>query len=457
MKTAWRVSLLLVFSLLLIWISTFGYAQTTVPSKAVGSGITGTVVDAVTREPLPLVTVSIFQKKGTQETLLGGVQSGVDGQFILPKIEKGDFWLRYSFVGYQSLEQLVHGSAAGGPPRRLNPVALQPQTQQLQEVQVQGHRADVTITPEKRIFNVASSLTSLGGTAEALLRNVPSVTIDESGVASLRNMPATIYVNGKPTQLTLAQIPANQIESVEVISNPSARYEAAATGGIVNIVLKQNRAPGYNGMVLVGIGNNSRYDATTNLDWQVGKWTLTALYSLNATRNPLKGYVNRVTYDPSSQSYDYFNQTTDINLNNRFQSGRLSAAYRPGTHDLVTLSGTLVTGAYNTNSNQQYSYRDGSGTVTGYGSRLTIPQNNFTNLQAELDWQHTFARKGEELRLMSSFTQNRISNAGDWLTTSFVTDSTNRLVPRPVTRSPTGLTAPLPVARHWCSWITFAR
>ena len=138
----------------------------------------------------------------------------------------------------------------------------------LKEVKVTGEKDALTMSTEKRVFNVAKNLTSIGGTAESLLRNVPSITLDENGNPSLRNMATTIYINGKPTQLTLAQIPANQIESVEVISNPSARYDASTSGGIVNLVLKKNRQPGYNGIATVSAGQLREIDAVTEAEEQ---------------------------------------------------------------------------------------------------------------------------------------------------------------------------------------------
>jgi outer membrane receptor protein involved in Fe transport len=388
----------------------------------------GKVTDATTHEALPFVTLAVFNHINGKDTLVAGGQTDEQGNFLLHHLPAtGTLTIRLSFMGYQTLTQPI----PAGENANLGTLALQQESQQLQEIKITGEKEDVTITPDKRIFNVSKNLTALGGTAETLLRNVPSVSIDESGSPSLRNMAATIYINGKPTQLTLAQIPASQIESVEVISNPSARYEAAASGGIINLVLKQNRLPGYNGMLLLGIGNNHRYDATANIDWQVGKWNIIGLYSLNATQNPLNGYLNQINYGNAGTQGTYFDQATNITLNNRFQSGRLSAGYSLNSRNLLTWSGTVVAGVYNTVSNQQYSYYDENHNMTGYGNRSTIPHNDFTNLQAEFDWKHTFARKGEELRLISSFTHNRISNAGDWQTNSFILDSTHNFSVQP--------------------------
>ncbi|MEP6737568.1 MAG: outer membrane beta-barrel protein, partial [Chryseolinea sp.] len=380
------------------------------------AAIEGAVIDEKTKEPIPFATVAVYERLSRKDTLVSGAQANAAGGFTISHLPKATLTLRVSSVGYQTKTITI---IITNEHINLGTLSLKMDTKLLQEVQIVAEQSDLQITPEKRIFNVAKNMTSVGGTAESLLRNVPSLTVDESGAASLRNMPTTIYIDGKPTQLTLAQIPANQIASVEVISNPSAKYDASTSGGIVNLVMKQNRAEGYNGMISAGVGNNSRYDATVNLDWQKQKWNLTGLYSLNATKNPLTGYVTRENTNADDVATGYFNQDTDISLNNLFQSGRIAADYKANDNNTISLVGTLVGGAFNTVSNQDYYYRNGSGTEISFGNRNTVPHNEYTNTTGELDWKHRFSRKGQELHFVSSITHNRVSNAGDWLTTAY--------------------------------------
>jgi len=393
-------------------------------AQSITGSLEGVVVDATSNEPMPFSSVAIYQKHNNKDSLIAGVETTLEGKFRIDNLPKKSLILRISFVGYQTLEQLISLTKDS---QNLGKLILKIDSKLLEEVKVVGEKSAIEITPEKRIFNVGKSLTSIGGTAESLLRNVPSLTIDESGSASLRNMAATIYINGKPTQLTLAQIPANQIETVEVISNPSAKYDASTSGGIVNLVLKQNRDEGYNGLISAGIGNNSRYDATVNLDWKKGKWNLTGLYSLNATKNPLPGYVHRQNKDADGSITSYFNQDTHISLNNRFQSGRLAAEYQLNSDNIFSLAATHIAGSFNTLSNQNYNYNDVSGNTTSFGSRTTIPANDYTNSGLEVDWRHKFSKKGEELHIIGSITHNRISNAGDWYTTAFDIDASDTI------------------------------
>ena len=266
------------------------------------------VVNEANTQPVPFATVSAWQKTGKDSMLLGGSQTNELGRFSIKNLPSGKVQIIVSFVGYQSISRLV---LIEKPMTDLGQFTLKSDATLLKEVKITGEKEAMSMSTEKRVFNVGKNLTAIGGTAESLLRNIPSITLDESGSPSLRNMATAIYINGKPTQLTLAQIPANQIESVEVISNPSARYDASTSGGIVNLILKRNQKPGYNGTASVGFGNNSRYDATVNLDLRQGKWNFTTLYSLNATQNPLNGYVNRTNF-LNGLPASYFNQNTEI-------------------------------------------------------------------------------------------------------------------------------------------------
>jgi len=402
-------------ALLLIAMQSHGQSTSTVV------GVKAIVRDATTQEPLPFASVALKQKSGDREIISGSAQTSLDGAFQITVVSSGNYVLQITFVGYATLEQDVMLSEK--KIIDLGTLLLQPNTKMLKEVEVVAEKAQVEITPGKRIFNVEKSLTAIGGTAESLLRNVPSVTIDETGAASLRNMGATIYVNGKPTQLTLAQIPANQIASIEVVSNPSARYDASTSGGIINLVLKKNREQGYNGLASLGVGNNSRYDGTVNLDFQRGKWNITTLYSLNATRNPLNGYSHRAVKNESGEPESYFDQTTATDQNNLFQSGRVAVDYSVNDNNVITMAGTVVGGVFNTTGNQTYNYSDINHVVTSDGGRQTVPHNDYTNLGGELDWKHQFPQKGRELSITTSFTHNRVSNAGDWYTTAYdVTD-----------------------------------
>lgn len=385
--------------------------------------IIGKIVDATNNQPLSFASVSVFKNQNTKDSLVSGVSTSETGIFTLNNLPVGKLTLKISFISYQSMSQLVELTENT---LDLGIIKLSPDATLLKEVQVKAEKDAISMGMDKRVFNVGKSLTSVGGTAEALLRNIPTISMDESGNPTLRNLATTIYINGKPTQLTLAQIPANQIESVEVISNPSARYDASTSGGIVNLVLKKNRKTGYNGTASVGVGNNSRFDGSLNLDYHEGKWNLTALYNMNSTKNPLNGYVNRTNFVNGTPT-SYFNQNTNISLDNIFHNGRLAVDYSPNKYNTFSVAGNIVGGTFNTSSNQAYEYRNAENLITSYGGRTTEPQNAYTNIGAEFDWKRTFAKKGRELSLVTSFTRNNVSNLADWLTTAQNANGSNQV------------------------------
>ncbi len=393
------------------FVSTSSLAQ----SKA---KISGKVVDATNSQPLPFASVAVLQVGADGDRLVGGAATSESGDFVISNVPVGQFKIQITYLGFQTKDQSLTIAKASSEVD-LGNIGLLAEASVLNEVTVTAEKTSMDMSLEKRTFNVAKNLTTNGGTAESLLRNIPSLTIDANGSATLRNVTTTIYVNGKPTQLSLAQIPANQIESVEVMTNPSAKYDASASGGIVNLVLKKNREAGYNGTLSASIGTDARVDGTVSLEYNQGKWNFTALYSVNATKNPLHNYAYKTNRLADGTPLSYYNQNTNIELNNAFQNSRIAIDYSFDKKNTITLAGTYVLGQYNQITNQTYNYADANNTTTGFGGRTTQPKNDFTNVGVELDWKHDFSQRGRSLSITSGYNRNSVSNADTWLTTSF--------------------------------------
>src|SRR6202012_1270918 len=142
---------------------------------------------------------------------------------------------------------------------------------------------------DKKVFNVEKNIVSAGGTALDVMRNVPSVNVDIDGNVTLRGNAPTIYVDGRPTTLTLDEIPADAIESVEVMSNPSAKYDASAVGGILNIVLKKNRKQGYNGNISAGVDSHGAANGLASFNVRQSKFNFTGTFLFNQNRSKTTG------------------------------------------------------------------------------------------------------------------------------------------------------------------------
>jgi outer membrane cobalamin receptor len=380
----------------------------------------GKIVDPTTKQPMPYASVTVLRSmpNGT-DTLVGGGLSQENGDFNITQLPMGALKVRVRFMGYKELNKTVKISAPNDLEQDMGDLLLAPDATVLDAVEVRAEKASTQLSLEKRVFNVEKNITTVGGTAEDVLKNVPSVTVDVDGNAKLREKATTIYIDGKLTLMSLNQIPADQIESVEVISNPSAKYEASATGGIVNIVMKKNTKPGYNGVLALGVGNQNRYNGMLNLNLHQGKWSVSGFYNMNSAKVPTVGYTHRTNFLSNGTVLNRFDQNTSVVFENIFQTGRMNVDYALNNRNTFSLSGTIVSGKFNIMPNQFYTYHNSEGALTSYGVRQTNPKNNFQNNNVEAQWKKTFAKKDKSLAVLANYSWGTGSNTAAWNTTGF--------------------------------------
>ena len=407
---------LVLFALVLLNLSLF--AQQPNAPMTIGR-LYGKVVDGTSKEPVAYASVTILRTVAGRDSLIGGALTIENGDFNITGLPMGMLKVKVSFIGNKDLIKMVKVSPPNNVEQDLGNLAMTVDAQVLNAVEITAEKASTMISLEKRVFNVEKSITATGGTAEDVLKNVPSVTVDMDGNAKLRDRGTTIYVDGKPTLMSLTQIPADQIESVEVISNPSAKYEASSTGGILNIVLKKNRKPGYNGVVALGVGTQGRYNGMLNLNAHEGKWNIGGFYNLNSTDNPSTGYTYRTNLNTNGSILNYFNQNTGITFQNVFQIGRLNVDYTLNNRNTLSLAATKVGGKFNISTDQDYEYLSASKQITSYGTRLTEPRNNSNNNNIEAQWRKTYAKKDESLTALANYGWGSFANTASWNTTGF--------------------------------------
>lgn len=266
--------------------------------------IKGKIVDAATQEPLDFVNVALFKQNVSTPTT--GVVTNEKGDFILPQVPNGKYTLQVSFVGYNPINIPLNVS---GKELDMGIIKLLEDSKALSEIQVLGQGTQMKFDIDKKVFSVDQNIASAGGSATEVLQNIPSVDVDNEGNVSLRNNAnVEVWINGKPSGLTvdnraqiLQQMPAESIESIEVMTNPSAKFNPEGTAGIINIVLKKNRKAGYYGSLSAGlmysegaklggtIGasvnyNSSKIDANLNIGYRAMSFVSgsdTKRYSLN--------------------------------------------------------------------------------------------------------------------------------------------------------------------------------
>ena len=225
-------------------------------SVAAQNTVTGKLLDAATHNALDFANVSALREGETSPA--AGTTTDSEGNWELHGLSNGNYLIRFSFIGYVEKTRTV---SLNGKPLSLGKIYLEEDTRQLQEVEVTGQGSTMRFELDKKVFSVDQNIASAGGSASELLENIPSVDVDQEGNISLRNSEAVeIWINGKPAGLTadnraqvLQQMPAESIESIELITNPSAKYSPEGTAGIINLVLKKDRKAGYYGSVNAGI------------------------------------------------------------------------------------------------------------------------------------------------------------------------------------------------------------
>ena len=238
--------------------------------------LTGRVIDADTEAPLAGATVAVWRETASDSTMVTGAATGADGAFTVETPGAGPYTLRVSFVGYDA--RRVEDVTAQAPAADVGTIRLAPQTTQVDEVEVTAQRPAAQIETDRTTYNTADRAVSAGGSARTVLGTLPSIQIDIDGSISLRgNESVTLQINGEPASLQgeslvsyLQSIPASAVDRVEVIPNPSARYEPEGMAGIINIVLDRDLNTGWNGGMLLSGGRDANADLGGNASGNVG-------------------------------------------------------------------------------------------------------------------------------------------------------------------------------------------
>jgi ferric enterobactin receptor len=253
--------------------------------------VKGKIIDIQTNAPLAYATIRVL--KSTDSTLAGGGISDEKGQFTVDAAF-GEYYAVVEFIGYKPLKTAIFSLSKEQSSQDLGVLKIAAASQTLDEVVVQAEKSSMELSLDKKIFNVGKDLANAGGTAIDILSNVPSVSVDTEGNVKLRGSDGVrILIDGKPSGLVsfkggagLQQLQGNQIERVEIITNPSARYEAEGMSGIINIVLKKERKQGFNGSFEVVTGFRPNYGIAANINYRKNKLNFFLNYGI-AYRVPI--------------------------------------------------------------------------------------------------------------------------------------------------------------------------
>lgn len=363
--------------------------------KDIKGRVYGKLIDSKTKKPIEYASVIVlwFNK----DSLLGGTLTKKNGEFSIDNLPAmGGFRFKATLIGYKTYETKFYIQLPNKIEQDLGNINFEIDEKLLNEVEVTVKKNNLVMSIDKRIYNVDNDISVKGGTAVDVMKNVPGVTVDADGNAQLRNQSPMIFIDGRPSNLTLQQIPADQIDRIEVITNPSVKFDASSTGGILNIVMKKNLKPGYNGMLMGYAGSSDRYGGMLNLNVKEGKWNLTSMYSYNQAINNTIGYTDRTQLDSIQETLGYYRQDNVVRQLNAFNFGKIGLDYNINNRNTISINGMLMGGLYSTNDKQDYNILDKNKAQLFYGKRTNDQAAEFQNYNSQLYYKKIFPKVGQE-------------------------------------------------------------
>ena len=359
----------------------------------------GKLVDSTSGKGLEFASVQLFIKQpNNKDSLISAMLSLSNGDFRFAKISaNNELKLVISAAGYETVTKDITFNKGSNKNINLDlgNITLATDIKVLKGVVIQSRKPALELGVDGKVFNVDKSLISVGGTAVDLMRNIPTLSVDIDGNVELRNSTPQIFVDGRPTILTLDQIPADHIEKVELITNPSAKYDAASSGGIINIVLKKNKRIGLNGVVSAGVGTPKLYNANLNLNLRQGKFNFYASSGFNKSGGIAKGNTRRENKENGFSNY--FNQDTRNDRNNNFVSFRFGVDYFIDNRNTLGITHSISNGKFRNNETQAQEYLNTNKMLEYYGERFAEGAYSRNRSGTGLNYKHSFPEQGKEL------------------------------------------------------------
>lgn len=393
--------------------------------------IRGKIVDSKTKSAIDFANVALF--KFGETVPLKGVSTTNGGTFVLSNVSEGKFLLKLSFMGYSPIELPV-SVIAGREVTELGVIQMVENSTHLNEVKVQGQKSQMRFELDRKVFDVGQNIAAAGASASEILKNIPSVEVDVQGNVSLRNNSnVIIWINGRPSGLNednraqvLEQMPAETIEKIEVITNPSSKFSPDGSAGIINIVLKKDRKAGYYGSVSGGLDTFKGVNGSVNINMNTAKFDLFANVGYRGNKMPSSGFSNRTMTNAT------LNSTTDAENKMGGLFTRLGGTYHASKSDLIGLS--LNMHSFNRGSLSDVYYES---TLAGIQQptswRAADNDGTFKMGGISLDYTHQFAKPNHELKASVEINKMQIDNDNSTVqykksSLDFIQDYTQRMV-----------------------------
>jgi outer membrane receptor protein involved in Fe transport len=399
----------MVKKLITVWIlvltTVISFAQTDRQSQNVNfvpiGKLSGEIYDKITSKPIEYSNVVLYSSKDS--SIVNGTITNSSGEFSFEKLSFGKMYVKMSYIGYKT--KVIDSITINPKNKELNlgRILLEPSAINLSEVLVSSERDMMVNNLDKKVINVEKNITSSGGTAVDVMQNIPSVSVDVDGEVSLRgNKNVTILIDGRPNGLAslgsgdlLNQIPASSIESIELVTNPSAKYDPEGTAGIINIVLKKRTNIGLNGIISANAGTGDKYNSSLNFNLRQFPFNFFASYDGRVGNMTGVGTTNRLT-SLSGVSSTLFQDQNEKNL---MLTHNVNAGFDYMLNDFNTLTLSLQYRRFGMENNvtvNNFTYNS-SDVLTRNFDRLSGGDRAVDFRNYTLSYKKTYDTKGQEL------------------------------------------------------------
>lgn len=380
--------------------------------------VSGKVIDKNSKQPLEYSTVSLINTKNNKVTA-GGI-TDAKGEFNFDATP-GNYNVNVEFI---SFKPLVISNKTIADNTNLGTISLQEDITQLDDVVIRTEKTTVEIKLDKKVYNVGKDLMVKGGTVSDVLDNIPSVSVDAEGTVSLRgNENVRILIDGKPSNAinvteALKLIPADAIDKVEVVTNPSARYDAEGGGGILNIVLKKGKTNGLNGTVIATTGEPANHGLSGTVNYKTDEFNIFTTQGYNNRNNPGNAFTDSRYLNDDNSTKSYVNETRDNNRINKGYNGNFGVDWNL---DDSTSWTNIINYRKTSGNNEDTVFQDNLDSNYNYlytRNRINTELSNSENIEYSTNLTKKFKKDGHKLTIDGSFSSNTDFN------TALITDRT---------------------------------
>ena len=364
--------------------------------------VTGTVLDRSSKKSIEFATVQLLNI--ADSAVIKTTVTDQKGKFTLDKITAGNYIVSCSFIGY---EKTIMPVTVNQQKENLGIIEIGIVSKNMLEVVVTTRKSLLNTSIDRKVYNVTGDIMAQSGSASDVLKNIPSVEVDIEGQVSLRgSSDVMILINGRPSPLmgktraeVLQQLPANSIERIEVITNPSARYKPDGTSGIINIVMKKSIRNGWNGSTIANAGSKDRYNGSISLNYKPGKLNVFSNYSIRQDYRLRVNTISREYLDSTGKTLSYYTEDNRSPAPSLSHFVTLGAEYTPNEHNSFGLSGNYHYRSLVKHDVVKKLFSDKNHLLTSQYNRLRYDPEFEKEKDAAFFWQHNFSKEDHELRV----------------------------------------------------------